>query len=139
VCQICGASDSGFDADYHDFGFVMCPNEHMICEDEAYDVPEDWESDDEDSDIPESSCPICMFEVSSKSDLKEYFRKLYGITEDEILAEIKKNNGRRKRVYDIEYVNYVYEKKGITENAVLAELKAKYGTYANFLKDLRGY
>jgi len=60
-----------------------------------------------------------------------------GITEEEVFAEIKQANKRRKKLYDGEYVTYVYAKKGIQEADLLKELKEKFGTYKAFLESLR--
>jgi len=149
VCEICGRSESGFDASHKEFDFVRCPNGHLICSEEAYEFDEPEECDEEcdecereycseDEDIPENACPICLFEVSSKSDIKRYLFKRYGIPEEDVFAEVKKKNGRRKKLYDSEYVNYVYEKENITESKLLDELKTVFGTYSKFRKHLRG-
>lgn len=149
VCEICGRTESGFDASYQDFAFVRCPNEHLICSEEAYESEQvDCDEDEcdgcerdycpDDADIPEDACPICLFEVSSKPDIKKYLFKKYGVPEDEVFAEVKKKNGRRKKLYDSEYVNYVYEKEGVTERALLDSLKQTFGSYGKFLEYLRG-
>ena len=143
VCQICGRSDSGWDASANDLGFFECVNGHLFCDDEILDhhsdkkeENEDEENKDEDSDdyIPEVGCPICQFQSSSKRDIAAYLLKKYGIPRDEVFAKVKENNKRRRKLYDVEYVNYVYEKFGLHENTVLSELKSQFGSYSEFLR-----
>ena len=47
TCEICGNSESGFDASPYDLGFVVCINDHIICED---DQLEDVKLTDEEYD-----------------------------------------------------------------------------------------
>lgn len=133
VCELCGHTESGWDASLEDCGFVQCVNGHTLCEDEAYE----YDEKDADDCIPETSCPICLFEVSSKKDIKKYLAHEYLITESEVFAEVKKANGRRKKLYDVEYVNYVYNKFDIKEAELLSQLKEKFeGSYSKFLNSL---
>ncbi len=139
VCDICGKSEVGFDCDPEELGFERCENEHLICEDEAYgeDLEErHTENNDYGRVLKEEFCPICLFEVSSKPEIKKYLKKRYNIEESEVFAIVKEKNKRRKKLYDSEYVNYIYEKFNIQEKALLVELKEKYVSYSKFLEDL---
>lgn len=158
VCDVCGATESGMDASASDFGYVECENGHLLCEEELLDgaksLQEEYEdtcTDDFDSDVYDSFndnsyhggpvyseiyCPICQFLVSSKPDIQKYLKKKYSITEDEVFIEIKKQNGRRKRLYDNEYVNYVYSKFNIQEKDLLNQLKEEFKTYSKFKESL---
>ena len=69
----------------------------------------------------------------SKVFSKQLMKK-YGIPRDEVFAKVKENNKRRRKLYDVEYVNYVYEKFGLHENTVLSELKSQFGSYSEFLR-----
>ena len=46
--------------------------------------------------VPEFVCPICQFIEYSEYDLSKYLLKVYGISRDEVFAEVKKYNKRRK-------------------------------------------
>lgn len=138
ICQICNATETGFDADYHDFGFIRCENGHMFCETHLIDVEESKEADvpNDDYDITEVKCPICSYQELSYSDIKRYFLKETAITIDEVFQEIKKVNKRRKKVYDNEYVEYVLRSKNITTDDLLNTLKTQYPKYTDFLTSL---
>ena len=144
VCQICGKVESGWDANPSDFGFVECENGHLFCMEELFDdaIPMTEEMDDENFDdasyygaslYSEKYCPICAFSVSSKPEIKQYLKTKYGITDEEVFAEVKKQNPRRKKLYENEYVNYVYNKFEIQEQELLKSLKEEFnGSYKKF-------
>ena len=88
--------------------------------------------------IPECFCPICNFIEYSESDLSEYLLKEYGVSRDEVFAEVKKYNRRRKKLYDNEYITYVCKKFDLNPTEIVAEWKEKFSTYAKFEKYLRG-
>ena len=142
VCELCGKRESVWDSEpMEDYGFLQCKNGHTICDSEAFDVDpgmDDFMSDDSDERrcLNDKYCPICQFEASSKSVMKQYLKKMYGVTDEEVFAEVKKNNGRRKKLYDIDYVNYVYAKHNLQEQTLLAELKQKYGSYTVFQESI---
>lgn len=58
-------------------------------------------------DVPEEVCPICQFIEYSESDLVKYLLKVYKIPREEVFAEVKQYNKRRKKLYDSEYITYV--------------------------------
>ena len=136
ICQLCGRQESGWDASYEEFGYVECPNGHVICDEEAYEF-DDPNNEYGSGEIPECACPICLFEVSSKSDMKKYLQIKYKVSEIDVFVEVKKQNGRRKKLYDIEYVNYVYNKFDIQEQELLKSLKTEFVEYSFFLEYLR--
>ena len=90
-----------------------------------------------DPQFPESMCPICNFEIPCERDIAKYLSKTTDITRDEVFVEIKKLNKRRKKLYDIEYINYVTSKKQISIVSLLQELKSKFKTYAEFLQSIK--
>jgi len=151
VCEICGASEAGMDASPTDFDMIECDNGHTICQEEALDGweeakekrDEEHEEDDgyyDDSLLPSTHCPICLFEVPSMPDIESYFVKEYGIPKEEVFAEVKKLNPRRKKLYPHEYNEYVMKAKDLRIEDVLNMLKAKYnGSYEEFSKYLRNY
>lgn len=88
-------------------------------------------------DVPECVCPICQFIEYSEYDLRAYLLKEYGVSKDEVLAEVKKLNNRRKKLYDNEYITYVCRKFDLNPVHIVASWKDKFGTYSNFKKWLR--
>ena len=89
-------------------------------------------------DVPECFCPICNFIEYSESDLSKYLLKEYGVSKDEVFAEIKKYNKRRKKLYNNEYITYVCKKFDLNPIEIVASWKDKFGTYAEFDKYLKG-
>lgn len=98
--------------------------DHYCCESENYMVPE-------------CVCPICQFIEYSEYDLSEYLLKTYNIPRDEVFAEVKKYNKRRKKLYENEYITYVCKKFNLNPTEIVAGWKEKFGTYENFKKFLR--
>lgn len=88
--------------------------------------------------VPECFCPICNFIEYSESDLSEYLLKEYGISRDEVFAEVKKYNRRRKKLYNNEYITYVCKKFDLNPTEIVAGWKEKFGTYAKFKEYLGG-
>ena len=84
--------------------------------------------------VPEGFCPICNFIEYSGSDLSKYLLKEYGISRDEVFAEVKKYNKKRKKLYENEYITYVCKKFNLNPTEIVAEWKEKFGTYAKFKK-----
>jgi hypothetical protein len=58
-------------------------------------------------DVPECVCPICQFVEYSEDDLSAYLLKEYRIPKEEVFAEVKKLNKRRRKLYESEYITYV--------------------------------
>ena len=85
-------------------------------------------------EIPEEFCPICNFIEYSEEDLNKYLLKEYGISRDEVFADVKKYNKRRKKLYNNEYITYVCKKFNLNPTEIVAGWKEKFGTYANFKK-----
>lgn len=84
-------------------------------------------------DVPECVCPICQFIEYSDRDLSKYLSKKYGVSKDEVFAEVKKFNKRRKKLYDSEYIAYVCRKYNLNPTEIVAGWKEKFGTYKNFM------
>jgi len=143
ICDLCGRQESGWDMGLSEAELVECQNGHTICESEMLEQEDGSVADLNDDDgesrysVEERFCPICQFMVSSKPDIHRYFAKTTTITEEEVFAEIKAANKRRKKLYDGEYVTYVYAKLNIQEADLLKELKEKFGTYSAFRESLK--
>lgn len=89
--------------------------------------------------VPESVCPICQFIEYSEYDLSAYLLKEYGISRDEVFAEVKKLNKRRRKLYENEYITYVCKKFDLDPAEIVAGWKERFGTYSAFHKWLRNY
>lgn len=88
--------------------------------------------------VPESVCPICQFVEYSESDLSSYLLKEYGVPRDEVFAEVKKLNKRRRKLYENEYITYVCKKFDLNPAEIVASWKEKFNTYSAFQRWLRG-
>ena len=159
VCEISGESETFPDSgSHHDWGFIVCENEHEMLEEfvegeitpdmarawitrSAYSKPDaSAMSDDEaldycdklDYDIPQELCPICQFKALSQPGLAKYLEKKYEIPRDDVFAEVKKTNKRRKKLYDSEYNHFVMSVYELTEDDVLTDLRERFGVYSAF-------
>ncbi len=152
ICQVCGREELGMDGP-GDFGMLYCENEHLFCEEEkvkppkqkqtdmfpdiASKVPEKDEDDDDRYEVAEKYCPICSFTLFSDSDLAQLLQKMHGVTREEVFAEVKKANKRRKKLYDSEYNMFVSQKHEVDLAQLLKDTKAKYANYKEFRNFLR--
>lgn len=87
--------------------------------------------------VPECMCPICQFIEYSEYDLSAYLLKEYGVSRDEVFAEVKQFNKRRKKLYENEYITYVCKKFNLNPAEIVASWKEKFGTYSEFKRWLR--
>lgn len=97
VCQICGRTNSGFECDPDDLGFVVCKNNHVFCKRHIINIPygrsywdivQSWT--DYGYNLPTEYCPICQMEFFTDDDYVEYMKK-QGLYKDEIFKQIKQN------------------------------------------------
>ena len=174
VCEICGRTETVWDASLSDIDMMECVNGLVFCCDEALPLPDkkelikmilenEWnkvsnerdyseeelleiEEDDLFNDfcsegghyeVPECVCPICQFIEYSERDLSAYLLKEYKIPRDEVFAEIKRFNKRRKKLYENEYITYVCKRFDLNPTEIVAEWKEKFGTYQKFNEWLR--
>lgn len=96
------------------------------------------ELDDLRYNMPEEFCPICQFIEYSEYDLSRYLEKVYGVSRDEVFAQVKQANKRRKKLYENEYITFVCQKYSLNPAEIVASWKEKFGTYADFQKYLNG-
>ena len=122
--------DSGIQ-DYRDY-----TEEEISAMDEDI-IFDEWITDGGYYEVPECLCPICQFIEYSEYDLSAYLLKEYGISRDEVFAEVKQFNKRRKKLYENEYITYVCKKFGLNPTEIVAGWKEKFGTYKNFKDALR--
>ena len=117
-------------------------NERNYSEEELLKMDEDvlfneFCSDGGYYEVPECVCPICQFIEYSESDLSAYLLKEYKIPRDEVFAEIKRFNKRRKKLYENEYITYVCKRFDLNPTEIVAGWKEKFGTYRKFREWLR--
>ena len=74
--------------DYRDY-----TEEEILTMDEDI-VFEKWFTDGGYYEVPECMCPICQFIEYSEYDLSAYLLKEYGISRDEVFAEVKQLNNQ---------------------------------------------
>jgi hypothetical protein len=115
--------------------------EKIYTEDELLEMEDetiffDFYSEEGYYDVPECVCPICQFIEYSEYDLSAYLLKEYGVSRDEVFAEVKQLNKRRKKLYENEYITYVCKKFDLNPTEIVAGWKEKFGTYSNFRKSL---
>ena len=122
--------DSGIQ-DYRDY-----TEEEISAMDEDI-IFDEWVTDGGYYEVPECMCPICQFIEYSEYDLSAYLLKEYGISRDEVFAEVKQLNKRRKKLYENEYITYVCKKFDLNPTEIVAGWKEKFGTYKNFRNSLR--
>jgi hypothetical protein len=87
--------------------------------------------------VPECVCPICQFIEYSEYDLSAYLLKEYGVSRDEVFAEVKNFNKRRRKLYENEYITYVCKKFNLNPTEIVAGWKERFNTYNEFKQLLR--
>ena len=88
-------------------------------------------------EVPECVCPICQFLEYSEYDLSAYLLKEYGIPREEVFAEVKKINKRRRKLYENEYITYVCKKFNLNPAEIVETWKERFGTYKKFYKYIK--
>ena len=112
-------------------------SEEELLEIEKDDLFNDFCSEGGHYEVPECVCPICQFIEYSENDLSAYLLKEYKIPRDEVFAEIKRFNKRRKKLYENEYITYVCKRFDLNPTEIVAGWKEKFGTYRKFREWLR--
>lgn len=148
ICDICGREEMGMDLSLDDCEMFECENGHTMCTEHAVkDLSyngrtEEEMDDDEDCDddfdlygIDETCCPICTYQEISYSDAAKYLLKKYKVPRELVFEKIKTINKRRKKLYDEEYVKYVFEQEGLNDDSFLESIKTTFPSY----KDYKGY
>ena len=88
-------------------------------------------------EVPECMCPICQFIEYSEYDLSAYLLKEHGVSREEVFAEVKQLDKRRRKLYENEYITYVCKKFDLNPTEIVAGWKNRFGTYSEFEKWLR--
>ena len=87
--------------------------------------------------VPECMCPICQFIEYSEYDLSAYLLKEYGVSREEVFAEVKKINKRRRKLYENEYITHVCQKFNLNPTEIVAGWRERFSTYNEFQNWLR--
>ena len=90
-------------------------------------------------EVPECLCPICQFEEYSSYDMASYLLAQYKVSKDDVFAEIKKQNKRRRKLYDYEYIAYVVKQKNLNLGEIQSSWKEKYKSYKDFREELKAF
>ena len=98
ICDVCGGSESGWDASLEGVGMVECKGGHTFHESCSSDEPglekylsasdEDWEADSRDH-VPSELCPLCSMDDVEDSDMILYLLKKIGSSRADIIKEIQ--------------------------------------------------
>jgi hypothetical protein len=103
---------------------------HGKTEEEIDEENDDYEWDI--NEIDEACCPICNYQEISYGDAASYLLKKYKVSREEVFAKVKEVNKRRKKLYDEEYVKYVFEKEGLNDDSFIETIKATFSTYSAY-------
>lgn len=125
ICEICGEEETNWD--FPEW-LVRCVNEHQFCEEHL-----DNNSSDSRYEVPEEDCPICTFKMYSDPEMASYLLKTRKISRDEVFAEVKKLNKRRRKLYDTEYIQYVLTKFELTEDIIMDEIRNNFKTWEEYI------
>ena len=112
-------------------------SEEQLLEMDNSDLFYDFYNPEGHYEVPECVCPICQFIEYSEYDLSAYLLKEYKIPRDEVFAEVKKLNKRRRKLYENEYITYVCKKFDLNPTEIVAGWKTRFNTYSAFKQWLR--
>jgi len=113
TCDVCGRTESGWDACLRDFGMVECVNGHEFCEEHLLaevevekhnEDNEDDEEEEEEYEVAANRCPLCSLQIVSDNNLLTYLLKKQNLKEEDVTAKIKE-----------EFVTYSNFKKYLKE------------------------
>ena len=148
TCSVCEKQFTGWDCyPGSDNGHSECVNGHVFCDDYEVSVPNPCDTCEKverncgnckhcnwDGVPTYHRCPVCTFAVLAPGEASLYLEKEYGVSRADAFAQVRKNNPRRRKLHDGEYLAYVCETKGITNESILAEMKDRFGTYEKFME-----
>lgn len=113
MCDVCGRTESGWDACLRDFGMVECVNGHEFCEEhllakaeaEKHDENDEEEEEDE-YEVAEKRCPLCQMRRICKDDIIKYVYKKFDIDNEKLSVEIREKFATYKQ-----FQNYLWPKQ----------------------------
>jgi len=127
ICELCG--EEQYTCERPDW-LACCSNGHQICCDHLID---DSIMSNEDGEFEETNCPICMLQTYSPDEISSYLLKTRKISRDEVFTEVKKTNKRRRKLYESEYIQYVFTKFDLTEDLLMDEIRTKFTNWHEFI------
>ena len=130
ICCVCGRNEVVYDGSLGDVGMAQCVHGHTICQEEML---KGGTKDESYYEISPENCPVCQFKESSSVDMAKYLLKETKIPREEVFAEVKKVNKRRKKLYDQEYILYACQKSNLDGTKLLPTIRKKFKTYEDFL------
>lgn len=104
-CQVCGTTESGWDASPKDFGMVECQAGHIICESHITGNIDYSEDDDDSYYLSKKRCPICTLSVVPRGEMFKYLCKKHNITPAEVENDIRTNFECRA-----DFLNYIKDR-----------------------------
>lgn len=138
TCNVCGTTESGYDASLSDMGMFECVNGHTICDSHqvnaeiTLDVMKDF-----------LKSRVKRFTWKKPEEIESRIKEIDAMAAQEVeeAFEEEKHDGvpsclcpicQLKRVNKTDALNYLMMKHSYTEETLLADVKARYGTYDNF-------
>ena len=97
VCDVCGASEGGYDVGLSDVGMFECGNGHTVCLDHMVKVDDDWENNDY-GYIPGKYCPICTLTVIPDHLMLSYIFKVLDLEKVEWENKVRGNFKNNKEL-----------------------------------------
>lgn len=120
-----------------DYGWVDLTEEEVAAKDED-ELWFDMLTEGGFYEVPECVCPICQFIEYSDDDMSAYLEREFKVSREEVFAEVKKNNRRRKKLYNSEYIAEVCRRFDLMPHEIVAEWKQRFSSYSEFYDYLRG-
>ena len=79
ICEVCGATQSGWDIGLYEAEMMECVKGHVTCQ--SHVATETWEVDAADEfpyEVPSELCPICSLTHVRDEDMLDYVLKMAG-------------------------------------------------------------
>ena len=140
LCDLCKHHEAGYDGDYGDFSYVVCENDHHICEGHKLDA------------CAKKSVEEMLAILKGDIDNEEY-TELEGASEEEIRSVYEEfleeeNWGREisaeqcplcqlEAVEDRMLIDFLFMKMNTTREEYVKTLKSQFGTLENLEKFIK--
>jgi hypothetical protein len=92
ICDVCGATESGYDMGLKDANMYECVNGHTFCESHLLPAGEPAEDEDDDFErcgTPAIRCPICQFKAIKVEDAFKFLLKTIPLNEHQVLTAMR--------------------------------------------------
>ena len=133
ICDVTGEEYTSMDASLEDADMYECENGHTFCRE--FLIGEISE-DEYEYEIPAANCPICTFEYIMESDIVQYIKNEYGVSQADVFAFMKAKNSRLRKVRNSYYFEYLTKTVNKTKEDVVKEIKEKYSSFDEFRKKI---